>query len=196
MIKQYPLTVPANGAVRPKITGNYLHLKTTSAPSVVLRVRAYDSESAPVVDLEMSKGDKTHVKNYRRIEIENNTGSAEDIVILAGDGEDFDAGDGTQDVSVTNAVLVTEETAHASATGLTPLTFNGAASQQVAAKSTRKVLDILADAGNAGKIYVASTDATKGIPLAAGQSYSIYVDGAINFFGDTNLDKLHLIEVE
>jgi len=79
--------------------------------------------------------------------------------------------------------------------GLSPLTFDGLTGQTVAASGSRKELHIMADNGNAGTVYVGSSDGSAGIPLAAGQSYIIASAGSVSLFGVTAGDKVHLAEV-
>lgn len=186
MIKQFDLKLAANGSVRPRVQGNYINLKASTDAAATFRVKAYDKDSGLVADIVMGKGDDVKLKNYTALEITNLTAAIVDIDILLGDGEDFEAGAGIGDVDVIPK---------ASATGLAPLVWTAGANKTIAANSARKLVDLMADAANVVVIYIGSTDATKGIPLAAGQSYTLEVTGAIETYCAGTVEKLHIVEV-
>jgi len=185
MIKNYSFTVPANGAVRPKITGNYINLVSSSAPAVPLRVRAYNAESGQVADINMISGNSMHLGDYLRIEIENETGADINITMVLGDGGEFEVGSSSTFSLATNAGVV----------GLTPLTYTANQNLTIASNASRKELDLMANSTNTGLIHIGSTDATKGIPLSPGQSYTISALGAVETFGVTAGDKLFINEI-
>lgn len=165
----------------------FMLLETTSAVTVRLYALANGGgnvEEAESVTEGYTEWAETDEERFQRIEIYS--AAAQTIKY------------GTSQRTVANNVLKGNVTLdpYGSLDGLAPVSFTvSGQNKTIAANAARKVIDLIADPANTGIIYVGSVDASKGIPLAAGQSYpDLQVTGVIELWGTVSGDKLHLAE--
>lgn len=83
-MRDYDLTIPANGSDQRAIIGNFIKVKTAS---VELRVRAEDEDGQSVADLLMSQGAFVNLPSqFQTVRIENPTGSSTTATLIIGRG--------------------------------------------------------------------------------------------------------------
>lgn len=83
-MRDYDLTIPANGSDRRDVLGNFIKVKTAS---VELRVRAEDKDGQSVADLLMSQGAYVNIPaEFHTVRIENPTGSITTATLIIGRG--------------------------------------------------------------------------------------------------------------
>lgn len=184
-MKDYDITVPANGITHVYAGGNYVKMLAPSAGTV--EITAYETNQFKIeskIDFVKSRY-KKYTREFEFLELKNNSGTAIEVTLLIGSGE---VGDDT----VSGAVTID---AHASANGGAQASI-GTSSSQIAANSDRKLLVLHADNANTDTIWAAATAVNNGIPLSPGASFTLPVSGAVDFIAASGTQKLNYIEVE
>ena len=78
--------------------------------------------------------------------------------------------------------------------GLPAINFAGNTAT-ISGNANRKLLEIVCDISNTGKIWVGSTAANVGIPLSAGEAYSGEVSEALSLYASSLGDKVYVSEL-
>lgn len=160
-MRDYSLTIAANGSDRRAVLGNFIKVKTAS---VELRVRAEDKDGQSVADLLMSQGAYVNLPaEFQTVRIENPTGSSTTATLIIGRGV-------VDDSQLSGEVTIGQGQTLAAANHSLTTT----ASEILAASTTRRSL-IIQNIDASIDVYIGPSGVTSstGLKLAAGQSVTI-----------------------